>query len=46
MSSGIFIPAWSPWTAADIEKLEKVQKRAVNLISGLKGANYEEKLVE
>ena len=26
--------------------MEKVQRRAVNLISGLKGANYEEKLVE
>jgi len=39
------IPAWTPWTATDIEILEKVQRRAVNLISGLKGANYEE-LVE
>ena len=26
--------------------MEKVQRRAVNLISGLKGANYEEKLAE
>ena len=40
------IPAWSPWTATDIEILEKVQRRAVNLISGLKGGNYKEKLVE
>jgi len=40
------IPAWTPRTATDIEILEKVQRRAVNLISGLKGANYEEKLVE
>ena len=40
------IPAWSPWTATDIEILEKVQRRAVNLISGLKGVSYEEKLKE
>jgi hypothetical protein len=40
------IPAWTPRTATDIEILEKVQRRAVNLISGLKGGKYEEKLVE
>ena len=40
------IPAWTPWTATDIKILEKVLRRAINLISGLKGANYEEKLVE
>ena len=39
------IPAWSPWTAANIEILKKVQRRAVNLISGLNGVNYEEKLL-
>ena len=44
MSSAI--PAWSPWTATDIEILEKVQRRAVNLISGLKGVSYKEKLEE
>jgi hypothetical protein len=38
--------AWSPWTAQDIERLEKVQKRAVNMVSGLKGTTYEEKLEE
>jgi len=39
-------PAWSSWTAADKEGLEKVQIRAVNSISGLKGASYEERLAE
>ena len=39
-------PAWSPWTEHDIECLEKVQKRAVNMVSGLKGNSYEDKLVE
>jgi len=28
--------AWSPWTAADREKLEKVQEKAVKAVSGLK----------
>ena len=36
-------PAWSPWQAGDCELLEKVQRRAVNMISGLNGT-YEEKL--
>ena len=40
------IPAWSPWTRADTEILEKVQMRAVNQISGLQGRSYEEKLKE
>jgi hypothetical protein len=38
--------AWSPWTAADKESLEKVQKRAVRMVSGLKSDNYEERLRE
>ncbi len=39
-------PAWSPWLEADKEVLEKVQRRAVNMISGLKATTYEEKLRE
>ena len=38
------VPAWSPWSVADIECLEKVQKRAVNMVSGLTTGGYEEKL--
>ena len=40
------VQAWSPWTVADIELLENVQKRAVRMTSGLKGVTYEEKLTE
>ena len=40
------VPAWSPWTGQDIEIPEKVQRRAVNLITGLSGRTYEEKLNE
>ena len=40
------VPAWSPWTAADIDVLEKVQKRAVNLVTGLQAKTYEDKLSE
>ena len=36
--------AWSPWTIGDIETLEKVQKRAVAMISGLAGRTYEDRL--
>ena len=35
--------AWAPFTVADKEVLENVQKRAVKMISGLQGT-YEEKL--
>ena len=37
-------PAWFPWSIADKEILEKVQKRPVSKVSGLQ--SYEEKLKE
>lgn len=37
------VQAWSPWLQKDIDELEKVQKRAVRMISGIKGS-YEEKI--
>jgi hypothetical protein len=40
------VQAWNPWLGGDIELLEKVQRRAVNMVSGLKGTTYEEKLSE
>jgi hypothetical protein len=39
-------PAWSPSSSADRECLEKVQKRAISMVSGLRGRTYEEKLSE
>ena len=39
-------PAWSPWSAGDSEVLEKVQKRFVNMLSGLYGNTYEERMNE
>ena len=36
-------PAWSPYTKADVELLEKVQKRAVMMVTNIKG-NYMERL--
>ena len=38
--------AWSPWTAIDKDTLEKIQIRAVRLVTGLKGQSYEERLAE
>ena len=40
------VQAWSPYQKADMEKLEKVQKRAVNMVAGLKSKNYADKLKE
>ena len=40
----IAVPAWSPWLQGDIETLEKAQ--SINLVVGLRGRTYEEKLAE
>jgi hypothetical protein len=37
-------PAWSPWTVKDIDCIEKVQKKMVNMVSGLQATTYEGKL--
>jgi hypothetical protein len=39
-------PAWSPWTQADILALERVQRRAVKMVSGLQSNLYEDRLKE
>jgi hypothetical protein len=39
-------PAWSPWLQGDIDILEKVQEKAVKMVSGLKGTTYKEKCKE
>jgi hypothetical protein len=38
--------SWSPWLETDKAVIEKIQKRAVSMVSGLKGKTYEEKLLE
>jgi hypothetical protein len=38
--------AWSPWLENDKNTLEKIQRRAISMISGLKSTTYEEKLKE
>ena len=40
------VTAWSPWTEADKECLEKVQRRAVKMISGLASNDYMDRLAE
>jgi hypothetical protein len=40
------VQAWSPWQQADKDTLEKVQRKAVALVSGLHGRTYEERLRE
>ncbi len=39
-------PAWAPWMEGDKESLEKVQRRPISMISGLRSQQYEEKLRE
>ena len=38
--------AWSPWTRADIDILEGVQRCAIGMVSGLGQRTYEERLKE
>ena len=40
------VPAWSPWTRADIDLLENAQRRAVRMVSGPRGKAYDESLKE
>jgi len=39
-------PGWSPWLQGDKDVLEKVQEKAVKMVTGLKGTTYEEKCAE
>ena len=38
--------AWSPWSVGDVSVIEAVQKRAVGMVTNLKGKTYEERLAE
>ena len=40
------VTAWSPWTEADKACLEKVQRRAVKMISGMACNDYMDRLAE
>jgi hypothetical protein len=40
------VSSWAPWYEADKECLEKIQRRAVNMVSGLKSKSYKDKLKE
>ena len=40
------IQSWNPWYQTDIDILENVQKRALKMVSGLKGNTYEDRLQE
>ena len=40
------VAAWCPWLQADKLMLEKVQRRAVSMVSNFRARNYEDKLVE
>ena len=38
--------AWAPWMEGDKQVLEKVQRKAVGMVSGLSGQEYEDRLAE
>ena len=35
---------WSPYTKTHIQKIERIQEKMCNLVSGLRSLNYQEKL--
>ena len=39
-------PAWNPWSKADADMIEGVQKRVLRMVSGLNSTSYAEKLLE
>ena len=41
-----YAQAWSPWNLGDINTIESVQKRAVAMVTDLRGRSYEERLAE
>ena len=40
------VAAWSPWNQGDKEILESVQRRAVKMVTNLKGRTYSQRLTE
>jgi hypothetical protein len=38
--------SWSPWLTGDIERLEKVQEKAVKMVAGLRSKDYSERCKE
>ena len=40
------VQAWSPWYVKDIELLERIQERAVNMVTGLRSKVYSDELRE
>ena len=40
------VVSWSPWTVGDKEVLERVQRRALRMVSNLRGRTYEARLEE
>ena len=40
------VTVWCPWLEKDIEELEKVQRRALKMMSDVRGKTYEERLKE
>jgi Reverse transcriptase (RNA-dependent DNA polymerase) len=39
-------PVWSPWLQSDIKTIEKVQERAIKMMTGLKSVSYEDRCKE
>jgi ribonuclease P/MRP protein subunit RPP40 len=39
------VTVWKPYLKSDIEILEKVQRRATNLVPNLKNLEYEDRLI-
>ena len=40
------VSSWSPWSQGDKNELEKVQQRALKMVSNLQARSYEDRLLE
>ena len=38
--------SWAPWSVENLEMMEKVQRRALGMVTNLRGRTYEDKLKE
>jgi len=38
------VQAWNPWLQRDVDRIERIQRRATKLVSGIGSKSYEERL--
>jgi dTDP-4-amino-4,6-dideoxygalactose transaminase len=46
LSSSFAVQSWLPWQQSDKDMLENMQRRAIRMVSGLRGSTYKDQLKE